>query len=379
MVSLYCSVDELDETYICRDNAKDALLTPAGGCSQSGKLLQLPAAKAQQTAQIFQCNGTCYPNNCRSYVTMVDGTLCPYCGAKMSTPAQLVQPSASAAVSSRAAGAGFVQGVAYTVMDDLKVAPMSTISGITLLNTFGITDISSLQEKTVQLGYPERPDPFKLLLTETNIGLNSSEIKMTSTEKGSTASKLSMKLLVNSKSHRVLYAEAGKDVVDFLFSLLTLPLAGRRGQHHGRLRGHPLLQRRQARRNLHLPRQRQGRRAHARRWMQRERQAAPASCGEGTANSTDFPAQRYLLPKQLQELRDHGGWHTMSILRCKDVDAGAACAAERFRRGVVARCRGRVRAGVAYTVMDDLKVAPMSTISGITLLNTFGITDIGSL
>ncbi|GJN05759.1 hypothetical protein PR202_ga23423 [Eleusine coracana subsp. coracana] len=40
-------------------------------------------------------------------------------------------------------------------MDDLKVAPMSTISGITLLNTFGITDIGMLQEKTVQLGYAE--------------------------------------------------------------------------------------------------------------------------------------------------------------------------------------------------------------------------------
>jgi hypothetical protein len=35
---------------------------------------------------------------------------------------------------------------------------------------------------------------------------------------------LSMKLLVNSKTQRVLYAEAGKDVVDFLFSLLTLPV-----------------------------------------------------------------------------------------------------------------------------------------------------------
>ncbi|KAM0860680.1 hypothetical protein ACQ4PT_046360 [Festuca glaucescens] len=164
VVSLYCSVDELDETYICRDNANDALLTPVGGCSESGKLLQLPAAKAQQTAQIFRCNGTCYPNNCRSYVTMVDGTLCPYCGAKMSTPAQLVQPSASAAVSSRAAGAGFVQGVAYTVMDDLKVAPMSTISGITLLNTFGITDIGSLQVKTVQLGYLEGLEMMKASL-----------------------------------------------------------------------------------------------------------------------------------------------------------------------------------------------------------------------
>jgi hypothetical protein len=45
--------------------------------------------------------------------------------------------------------------VTYTVMDDLKVAPMSTISGITLLNTFGITDIGLLEEKTVQLGYAE--------------------------------------------------------------------------------------------------------------------------------------------------------------------------------------------------------------------------------
>jgi len=40
-------------------------------------------------------------------------------------------------------------------MDDLKVAPMSTISGITLLNTFGITDIGMLQERTVELGYAE--------------------------------------------------------------------------------------------------------------------------------------------------------------------------------------------------------------------------------
>ena len=51
---------------------------------------------------------------------------------------------------------GFVQGVVtYTVMDDLKVAPMSTISGITLLNAFAVRDLGDLQEKTVQLGYNE--------------------------------------------------------------------------------------------------------------------------------------------------------------------------------------------------------------------------------
>ncbi|KAJ1282557.1 hypothetical protein BS78_03G061600 [Paspalum vaginatum] len=36
---------------------------------------------------------------------------------------------------------------------------------------------------------------------------------------------LKMKLLIDAKARRVLFAEAGKDVVDFLFSLLALPVA----------------------------------------------------------------------------------------------------------------------------------------------------------
>lgn len=36
---------------------------------------------------------------------------------------------------------------------------------------------------------------------------------------------VSMKLLVDTKGKRVLFAEAGKDCVDFLFYLLSLPVA----------------------------------------------------------------------------------------------------------------------------------------------------------
>ncbi|XP_066364965.1 uncharacterized protein [Miscanthus floridulus] len=38
------------------------------------------------------------------------------------------------------------------------------------------------------------------------------------------SSKISLKLLVETKSKRVLFAEAGNDFVDFVFSLLTLPI-----------------------------------------------------------------------------------------------------------------------------------------------------------
>jgi hypothetical protein len=75
----------------------------------------------------------------------------------MITPVKVLQRGGSAvgAVPVDAA-AGFVQGiVTYNVMDDLKVAPMSNISGITLLSTFGVTDLGSLQEKNVQIGYAE--------------------------------------------------------------------------------------------------------------------------------------------------------------------------------------------------------------------------------
>lgn len=47
---------------------------------------------------------------------------------------------------------GYVRGaVVYMVMDDLMVKPMSTISSISLLNDLNIKDISSLQEKKVEV------------------------------------------------------------------------------------------------------------------------------------------------------------------------------------------------------------------------------------
>ena len=41
------------------------------------------------------------------------------------------------------------------VMDDLAVRPMSSISNITLLNSFAVKDLAVLQEKTVEIGYSE--------------------------------------------------------------------------------------------------------------------------------------------------------------------------------------------------------------------------------
>ncbi|RLN41424.1 uncharacterized protein C2845_PM01G48350 [Panicum miliaceum] len=130
VASLYGSVERLDAAYVRSADARAALLAPADGYER-GRLLQLQATAAPAAVEVYQCSkgstGDCY-----NYVAAVRGTPCRRCRT------------------------GFMKEVVmYKVMDDLQVAPMSTISSIAALNALGITDISSLQEKSVRVGYNE--------------------------------------------------------------------------------------------------------------------------------------------------------------------------------------------------------------------------------
>ncbi|XBI62255.1 hypothetical protein VPH35_042907 [Triticum aestivum] len=185
--SLYASVEKLDGTYVQPGAAKDALLHPAvpspAVSNKSSLLLGSPPPPASsiraqpQPTTFFGCNSQCRSRNydydsvyvydegecgrqqlscsgCRSYMTDKRGTACPSCGGQIGVR-----------TAGGVAGKGFVQGiVTYTVMDDLTVTPMSSISSIALLNTFGVKDLGALQEKTVQLGYNEGLDILKASL-----------------------------------------------------------------------------------------------------------------------------------------------------------------------------------------------------------------------
>ncbi|PNT69791.1 hypothetical protein BRADI_2g00460v3 [Brachypodium distachyon] len=193
VASLYASVDKLDDTYYLQPGAdKDELLSPAmlsPAASASSLLLgsPLPGPPSFPAMKTFyRCNSNCSSGappafgtppagfgfggsgygvasckSCRGYVTDTAGTACPSCGTQMTTALQFVAGDDGANNDQ-----GFVRGVVtYTVMDDLKVAPMSAISGITLLvSCFGVTDLSALQEKTVQLGYNEGLEILKASL-----------------------------------------------------------------------------------------------------------------------------------------------------------------------------------------------------------------------
>ncbi|CAO2199034.1 unnamed protein product [Urochloa humidicola] len=138
--NLYASVDKLDATYVQPGAAKDSLLFPTMlslAASSNSSLLRLPAAPPSgQRKCYYKCSGYC--NN----ITETSGSICPGCGSYMNTAALMVTPKPENQVQNAPAGGakGFVQGiVTYTVLDNLTITPMSTISGITLLNTFAVT------------------------------------------------------------------------------------------------------------------------------------------------------------------------------------------------------------------------------------------------
>jgi hypothetical protein len=178
---LYASVEKLDATYVQAGAAKDALLHPtvfSAAVSNKSSLLGLPPPPSPQPKTFYRCSKqcTCYndgynscggsssrcriPDSCRGYITHACGTICPSCNKQMNTQLTIVPSADSGGQVTQAAagvsGKGFVEGiVTYTVMDDLAVTPMSSISSITLLNTFAVKDLGALQEKVVQIGYKE--------------------------------------------------------------------------------------------------------------------------------------------------------------------------------------------------------------------------------
>jgi hypothetical protein len=126
---------------------------------------------------LYRCKGCSCSPGCYNYATSVRGTPCPVCKAEMATEVHLVEPKSdgggaknpvAAAAAGEGSGAGYVRDmVTYTVMDDLSVAPMSTIGAVTALAALGVADISGLQAKTVEIGYKE----VILLCILTTIGL----------------------------------------------------------------------------------------------------------------------------------------------------------------------------------------------------------------
>ncbi|CAA0840185.1 Protein of unknown function (DUF674 [Striga hermonthica] len=188
-------------------------------------------------------------------------------------------------------------------------------------------------------------------------------------------SSVSMKLLIDTKAKRVLFAEAGKDLVDFLFYLISLPVAniinlmdkqemvGSLGNLYQSIENlnETYMQPNQNKETLLKP-------AHS------------VSCSSVpllAIGAAPTVKKLYTCPKNCISVTEdpvttcHGCKCKMTVLM--EYVAPPAVQKESGPEG------GFVKGVVTYMVMDDLTVSPMSTISSITLLNKFNVKEVGAL
>ncbi|XP_027364832.1 uncharacterized protein LOC113871938 [Abrus precatorius] len=169
----------------------------------------------------------------------------------------------------------------------------------------------------------------------------------------SSSTNLTLKLLIDTKREKVLFAEASKEVIDFLFNLLRLPISSviRLLNKNGMV-------------------------------------GSLGNLYQSVENLNDT----YMQPNQHKDLllkpKAHFSSTKISALLSAnddddDVDNLKASfymlCGNQFSADVFPNESGFVKEVVTYMVMDDLVIYPMSTISSITLLNKFDVKEVGSL
>lgn len=201
-------------------------------------------------------------------------------------------------------------------------------------------------------------------------------------------SKVSVKLLIDTKGRKVLFAEAGKDFVDFLFYLLSLPLGSvvkllREESMCGCLSNlyesienlnEAYVQENQHKKSVLNP------------TCQLRVTGIPLLLSDHRESTTrEFytcPNSRGVGPNF------HGGGHnymsdvknmTCPSCQAKMTNVWSYVSPTAASTGTVAEGGGFVKGVVTYMIMDNLEVTPMSTISSLTLLNKFKVKDVAVL
>ncbi|CAJ2670653.1 unnamed protein product [Trifolium pratense] len=229
--SLYQSVSDLDQQYLCSHTCKEMLLKPRN--SMEGYCNQLKLEIDDTPMQYFWCknwNLCCISSN----VSTFRNQKCK-CGSNT----MAVHYSNLISVEN-----GFVNETAtFIIQDDLSVLPNDLGKSLCLLQNNGIDDIADIERKTLLISKKEVIDLLKLsllsktpltdfivrkkqLIRNSNTSFMSENRLFGRSLPSEDGKKMAVKLLVRKSNRKILFAIAEEDFADFLFSFLTFPLGG---------------------------------------------------------------------------------------------------------------------------------------------------------
>ncbi|XP_019184135.1 PREDICTED: uncharacterized protein LOC109179025 [Ipomoea nil] len=202
--NIYHSIENIDGAYMLSNESKIQVLT-----TRKDKI----SARNFYTCQSHRIVSIKYGENCPRY---------SFCGTSMTKEITYVGYG-------NVCARGYVQGlVTYMVTDDLSTTPMSAITGISVLKKFKASKFDALEERVVEFTIPDVELEFleaslksKEVLTDVFLR---KQWPFTVGGTPATGKGIALKLLVDTRADKVLFAEARKDFVDFLCHLLLLPL-----------------------------------------------------------------------------------------------------------------------------------------------------------
>ncbi|XP_004497342.1 uncharacterized protein [Cicer arietinum] len=198
----------------------------------------------------------------------------------------------------------------------------------------------------------------------------------------STKTEVSLKLLIDTKNDKVLFAEASKDVIDFLFNLLCLPI----GTVVKLLSTNAMVG---SLGNLYMSVENM-----SDNYMQPNQSKDVLLNPKSHSSSTQIAG--FITHNNDNDDHDDGTNLFMCPSKCKfevTNDNTTHCSrCQQFLHQPVTYIQsdkvaqksttikgGFVKDVITFMVMDDLVIEPMSTISSITLLNKFNVKEIGTL
>ncbi|KAH7836391.1 hypothetical protein Vadar_000661 [Vaccinium darrowii] len=248
LTTMYKSVSSLESRRLRTNYCQEMLLNPRNASETECSKLKINVYPLEP-AKLYRCElrrvreklVSCSIGWDRWFSTFKDRE-CPRCKYRMSLLAKVEDLEDDKAIEG-GDGVFVKDGISrFMITDDLQVMEASTGACISLLQKLGINDGNEVEESHFVFDTQEviRLLKFALLsksaLTEAILDVHCSSKKESvkfqpkrtpQPDKNASASNtnnMTLKLWVSKSEKKVLYAEAGVDVVDFLFSTLTYPL-----------------------------------------------------------------------------------------------------------------------------------------------------------
>ncbi|KAL3635473.1 hypothetical protein CASFOL_020020 [Castilleja foliolosa] len=251
ITTLYKGLVNLDSAHFRTDGYKQKLINPRSSFSDECRKLKLDINDSQPV-RYFACEDLgCTRSKAYSMSMYYDVGGCD-CGKPLTREIHMTDVSEYNNVNDR--GVFIVDGASFIISDELMILPNLAGSVIQILSKLGITDTDWGELVNVTFGFNEVMDLLKASLFSrtplTDTILNNGHINFTwpsiplnivpKVDKSQvvdnirpvpvivifSSKKIVLKVVVQKSTNKLLFAQAEENFIDFLFSLLTIPLGG---------------------------------------------------------------------------------------------------------------------------------------------------------